>query len=177
MACWQINQIAASYLVSLDIVGFTSGEHTPMKYLLARKALEKVVLGTQLVNKCIVEEKMPIQFIGDELRFAFLATSNTPNDIFECLNDIFDKLLTIEYQIRAVVVTGAITPTNWNNCLVLKGAPAMKAERWLNQHEVLTPGIMAVDESFNLSLSACQNGKYCRFISIGHEIFCVWKFY
>jgi len=159
MAPWEINQTSAAYLVSLDIVGFTAGEHSPENYLVARTALERAVFETKLVHKCVNEENMPIQLLGDEMRLPFLSASNSPNDIFECLEEVFEKLKNTETRVRVAIVTGPVTPIHWNHCLVLKGALAMKVQRWLSQSEVLSPGTIAVDDIFNMGLSPQMNEK------------------
>jgi len=120
-----------------------------------RSELQLAVTHTPLVTRALGAAAVHIQFLGDELRLGFSCSVATADEIVDFIDQAVEHLAPTGISVRVVVLVGPLTPSAWLRCIILKGAMASKAQRWLDNKELkgkLKPGYIAADETFSFQV-------------------------
>lgn len=150
---WESNTEASVALVALDICGFSKDPE--LEQLLHQRtnlfqAVQEAPRAQELIGGRIVK----LQFVGDELRFAFRA------DIPECarkvqdfVKGIFSKLAEVEPRttLKGVVLHSDLRWNEFMGCEFFDGPAAVSCSDWLGcAHE----GEIVINSGFRDALEA-----------------------
>jgi hypothetical protein len=140
---WKARTPAMGALLALDVCGF-SGDPALDQLLRHRLALFDAVKKTPTSVPNLIEDgAVKVQFLGDELRFAFHASIDAyPRVVRDFVDNIFISLEKSPSgtRLRGVVREGKLTLDEFHECPFFKGPIAADCATWLRgagENEVL----------------------------------------
>ena len=144
--------------MALDISGFSRDRNID-QLLAHRTRFFHAVEDTVLFATAYDREAVKVHFLGDELRLAFRVNDFIASDLRDFVEEIFDKLKTIntgvheDYQtkIKGVVFQGVVIWKRWHGAEFLNGPLPFKAQAWM---QYLAPSEVAINESYRNSLQS-----------------------
>jgi hypothetical protein len=150
---WKQNTKAFAALLALDVCGF-SEDTQPDQLLAHRGALFHAVDEAPIVLGLVRDRLVKVQFVGDELRFAFHGTipqrarkvHNFVDAIFENLRLSGDKT-----RVKGVVLSGVVTWRVFYDCDFFDGTCAVSCSDWLS---CVRENQVIVNEAFRNELNS-----------------------
>ncbi len=140
---WQVNKSLMSFLVALDISGF-SKDPNPDELLIRRMDFFQAIEKTELFPEATGQQTVKVHFLGDEVRLAFQVGVGARR-VRNFLRDVLDWLDRTNTKVKGVILVGVVTCRNWHSCDYLNGALPIKAQNWMGR---LDAGQVAMDEKF-----------------------------
>lgn len=130
---WHFDEEASVILVALDVCGFSKNtELEEMHY--HRDSLFDAVNNAPEVQELVSSGVVEAQFIGDELRFAFLTNiEKCPRKVRDFVHHVFIKLNETETntKLKGVVLQCDLVLRDFMGCRFFDGTAAVQCSDWL----------------------------------------------
>jgi hypothetical protein len=151
---WERNKSSFATLLALDICGF-SVDPQPDQLLAHRRALFDAVDDAPILPALVENGLVKVQFVGDELRFAYLGNiQHGASKVREVVDAIFEDLKRQgdTTRLKGVVLSGELTWRKFLECCdYFDGTCAVSCSDWLS---CVTENQVIVNEAFRNELNS-----------------------
>jgi hypothetical protein len=149
---WERNTSTLAALLALDVCGF-SEDTQPDQLLAHREALFHAVREAPIIPELVEHGLVKVQFVGDELRFAFLGSiQQRARKVREFVDAIFENLRRSgnTTRLKGVVLSGELIWRIFHECDFFDGTCAVSCSDWLS---CVSENQVVVNEAFRRELN------------------------